>query len=63
MKHENCLTQHETLPLSFYLDFSLLNFQLSYTLSFLQDDGAEGRACTEVLKTLESPFVFTCRKT
>jgi hypothetical protein len=43
MKHENCLTQYETLPLSFYLDFSLLNFQLPYTLSCVQDGGAEGR--------------------
>jgi hypothetical protein len=43
MKHESFLTQYETLPLSFYLDFSLLNFELPYSLSFLQDDGAEGR--------------------
>jgi hypothetical protein len=34
MKHESCLTQYETLPLSFYLDFSLLNFRLPYTLFF-----------------------------
>jgi hypothetical protein len=42
MKHESCLTQYETLPLSFYVDFSLLNFRLPYTLFFLQDDGVEG---------------------